>query len=188
MKLRPTACFSLPSANQQGMVLIVGLLMVLLLTIIGVAAIRGSGLQESMAFNMRDKTVAFQAAESALRACESDVAVANKIPEIKCGRDGGVCNDLNSTPEQSINNNATYWLSVARTIVKDAIIPNVASSPKCLIEIVNPDIAQCNILMGNSTQISDTPPPNCPTSYRVTAQGIGAEKTTQVVLQSTYAN
>lgn len=175
--------------SQRGVVLIAGLLMVVLLTIIGLAAIRGSGLQESMAFNMRDSTVAFQSAESALRACESLLVAGKAAPAVNCTINGGVCDDLNLTPKDSINNNPDFWLTRARINAGLALpeVPNVAEQPKCLIEVIQPNIPLCNFIMGNSLQMG-TVPPNCPPSYRVTSRGIGAELTTQVILQSTYAN
>jgi type IV pilus assembly protein PilX len=59
--------------NERGMVLIIAMIMVLLMTIIGLAAIRGSGLQEMMAGNMRDMQLRFQAAESGASAGEMSV-------------------------------------------------------------------------------------------------------------------
>jgi len=176
--------------SQRGVVLIAGLLMVVLLTVIALAAIRGSGLQESMAFNMRDTTVAFQSAESSLRSCEFRLRpAAGAAPQVNCTAGGGVCNDLNLIPANSINNDPVFWLNVAQnmnTALGLPNIPDVAQQPRCLIEIIPVNIPQCNFLMLNSTQVG-TNPPNCRTSYRVTAQGVGAEITTQVVLQSTYA-
>lgn len=53
--------------KQKGATLIIALIMLLLLTIIGMASISDTNLQEKMAGNLRDKNIAFQAAESALR-------------------------------------------------------------------------------------------------------------------------
>lgn len=53
--------------HQNGSVLIVALIMLLLLTIIGLASIRGTSLQENMASNLRDSSIAFMDAETALR-------------------------------------------------------------------------------------------------------------------------
>jgi type IV pilus assembly protein PilX len=53
--------------NQKGATLIVALIMLLLLTIIGMASINDTNLQEKMAGNLREKNIAFQAAEAALR-------------------------------------------------------------------------------------------------------------------------
>lgn len=58
---------------ERGAVLIVALVMLLLLTVIGLASMRGTSLQESMAGNLRDGDVAFQAAEASLRKGEEVV-------------------------------------------------------------------------------------------------------------------
>lgn len=56
---------------QQGSVLIIALIMLLLLTMIGLASMRDTSLQEAMAGNTRDSNLALQAAEAALRKGES---------------------------------------------------------------------------------------------------------------------
>lgn len=53
-------------ANQSGAVLVMSLVILLVLTIIGVAAMRTSSLEERMAGNIQEATHAFQAAESGL--------------------------------------------------------------------------------------------------------------------------
>lgn len=55
---------------QRGAALVVGLIMLMLLTLIGVAGMRESLLQQKMTSNTKDREVALQAAESALRAAE----------------------------------------------------------------------------------------------------------------------
>jgi type IV pilus assembly protein PilX len=60
-------------SQQNGAVLLVALIMLLLLTILGAAAMRDTNLQERMAGNMRDHNLAFQAAEAALRFAEQEV-------------------------------------------------------------------------------------------------------------------
>ncbi|WP_345890269.1 PilX N-terminal domain-containing pilus assembly protein [Pseudomonas sp. PDNC002] len=56
--------------SQGGAVLLVSLVMLLLLTIVGLAGLRMAQLEERMAGNLRDRQVAFQGAEAALRAGE----------------------------------------------------------------------------------------------------------------------
>src|SRR3546814_12468600 len=55
---------------QNGSALIISLVFLLILTMIGIASIQDSTLQERMAGNERDKNLAFQAAEAALRVGE----------------------------------------------------------------------------------------------------------------------
>ncbi|TBU92954.1 pilus assembly PilX family protein [Phytopseudomonas dryadis] len=57
--------------SQRGAILIVALIMLLLVTIIGLASMRGTSLQERMAGNLRDQELALQAAEAALRKGET---------------------------------------------------------------------------------------------------------------------
>lgn len=63
---------SLPD-TQRGAVLVVALVMLLLLTIIGLASIRGTTLQENMAGNLRESSLSLQAAEAALRKGEKTI-------------------------------------------------------------------------------------------------------------------
>lgn len=55
---------------QRGAVLFTSLVMLLLLTIIGVTAMSNTTLQERMAGSFRDRDLAFEAGETALRAAE----------------------------------------------------------------------------------------------------------------------
>ena len=59
--------------KQQGAILIVALIMLLLLTIIGLSSMRGTSLQENMTGNMRDSNLSLQAAEAVLRKGEQIV-------------------------------------------------------------------------------------------------------------------
>lgn len=52
---------------QRGAVLIVGLLLLLVLTMLGVTSMRSAMLEERMTGNVQDNVVAFQAAEAGLR-------------------------------------------------------------------------------------------------------------------------
>ena len=56
--------------RQRGVALVVSLILLLVATIVGLAASRGTLLQERMSANSYDRSLAFQRAESALRAAE----------------------------------------------------------------------------------------------------------------------
>lgn len=60
--------------KQQGSVLIVSLILLLILTITGVSSINNIGMNERMAGNYKDHDLAFQAAEAALFAGETKAA------------------------------------------------------------------------------------------------------------------
>ncbi len=59
-----------PPNRQNGAVLVVGLLILLVLTLIGVNAMQGTLFEQKMAANTGDRNLAFQNAESALRDAE----------------------------------------------------------------------------------------------------------------------
>jgi type IV pilus assembly protein PilX len=67
MKRHMTRIRSFPSSSpqaQRGIVLVVGLVFLLVLTIIGVTSLRTTTLEERMAGNLQQRTVAFQDAEA----------------------------------------------------------------------------------------------------------------------------
>lgn len=56
--------------KQKGSVLIVAMVLLLAMTLIGMAGIEVTSLEEKMVFNIRDRQVAFEASEAALLAAE----------------------------------------------------------------------------------------------------------------------
>lgn len=59
--------------KQAGMALPIALVMLLISTMVGLAAIRSATNQEKMSANMYDRSLAYQAAEAALRAAEEAI-------------------------------------------------------------------------------------------------------------------
>ena len=57
--------------RQSGAVLVIGLIILVVLTLLGVQGMRTNVAQERMASNMRERNLAFQAAEAALRQGEA---------------------------------------------------------------------------------------------------------------------
>ena len=68
--------------NQRGVALVVALMLLVVATLIGLAGIRSTTLQERMSANMYDRSLAFQRAESALRAAEDAITGARQIATI----------------------------------------------------------------------------------------------------------
>lgn len=59
--------------RQRGAALLTGLIFMVILTLLGITAARMAGLEERMSGNMRDRALAMQAAEMALRDAERDI-------------------------------------------------------------------------------------------------------------------
>lgn len=171
-------------AHQRGAVLIVGLVMVLLITIVGLSAIRGTGLQESMAGNMRDRNLAFQAAESALRMGESFVSINVKtLPAFDCTN--GLCRDQEIVPSNSVRYwKEEEWEDIAVGVVLE--LAGVADEPRVIVEELDSDMGSCaanegsGVGVGSLTMVGDCIP------YRISALGYGADQNTQVIVQSAY--
>jgi type IV pilus assembly protein PilX len=62
------------SSRQQGVALVVALLLLIVITLVGLAAVRGTIMQQRMAANQFDRQIAFQSAEAAMRAAQALVA------------------------------------------------------------------------------------------------------------------
>ena len=63
----PTFFPSYQARSEQGAVLVTGLIFLVVLTLLGVAAMSINSMEERMAGNSRDLNIAFQAAGSGLR-------------------------------------------------------------------------------------------------------------------------
>lgn len=105
--------------QDRGFVLIASLLILVVLTIIAVAMFRNFGLQEKMAGNLREKTRAFELAQSALKQAEtwlkqnSSTGVACAAGQVQVAASPRICDqasplaDPNSLLLASTNGGAT---------------------------------------------------------------------------------
>lgn len=83
--------------RQQGVSLVVVLILLLVITLLGLAVLRGTLMSERMSANMYDRSLGFQSAESALRDAEVVVrgaAVSGTIVGLDCTAAGQECPSL----------------------------------------------------------------------------------------------
>lgn len=165
--------------RQRGMTLIVGLIMVLLMTLVGMAAIRGSSMQELMAGNMRDRNLAFQAAEAGLRAGENLLTNAT-IPVFD-----GTTVGLYQVMDDSSNTGFwdTYGWNTASSSTSMGL-EYVTSQPRYVIE----EVTSTSTLSadGGAIDFAATLKTEETVFYRVTSRGEGGTDGAVVILQSTY--
>lgn len=113
---------------QRGVALVVALVLLILVTLVGLAAVRGTTLQQRMTANFYDRSIAFQSAEAALAA--GAAALAAGTTNIRnCGQGGGACaaNPFLDSPVPTAN-----VVTVAdATFVKAA---NALTAPQFVIE------------------------------------------------------
>jgi type IV pilus assembly protein PilX len=176
--------------NQSGAILIVGLIFLIVFTLLGITALQTTALEERMAGNMRDWTVAFQAAEAALRDAEADVLKSDRVQGATGFSDGcnsaapyvGLCLPSSGTPVwQSVDFSAATPQYVSYGAVTGAAaLTGLAVQPKYIIEALPNQ-------RGKSLVVSNNPiAPAGKYIYRITARGYGADAASQVTVQSVY--
>lgn len=171
--------------GEKGAVLVVGLIMVLLISIIGVSAIRGSNLQESMAGNMRERNLAFQAAESALRIGEG--IVSDQVSRPLITNTQGLYSDTYRDPASSILtfSNAD-WLNSAKVRATALELDYVTREPTYVVEQLDPDIGIGAAMEGSAIDLEGMQNTGDITPYRITARGFGGSVDSIKTLQTSY--
>ncbi len=163
--------------RQRGVVLVVGLLLLLVMTVLGVTTIKSTILEEKMAGNLRDKDLAFQAAEAALRDGERLVRCNNCALDINgltglnmdCSSSGLCVANGELDPVADLRSGAglEYGVYTGATALPD----DYSSSPRYVVE-----------------GIRYWPPgaPGWKVVYRITAIGHGGTSQATAVHQSVY--
>ena len=159
------------SAKQRGTALIVAMVMLLVLTLLGVTAIRNTTLQERMAGNLRDSNLAFQAAERALRDGEKFLRSPTLPPFT--GANGLLV--MHDQAGEGAFWSSYDWVGNGRAA---AGVLEVASAPLYVIEELPPVP-----VAGGSERFGPLPDIGF---YRVTAQGVGGTSDAVSILQTTY--
>ena len=185
---------------ENGAALFVSLVFLLIMTIAGLAGMQNTSLQEKMAGHLRDSDLAFQAAESALKAGEAILKGTN-IPTFTCSSatDGLYVNAYPGTTSdcptylgwpsnnQSKNpyppENESFWVNNTDVVkLSSSQFKNLADQPKYVIETLSSGVS-VNQSPGKTLEAGI---PILPSSkyYRVTAHGTGLTINSVVVLQS----
>lgn len=169
------------------MALAFALILLVLVTLLGVATIRGNTIQQRMTANFYDREIAFQAAEAALRVGAASLAVSG-IGIRNCGPGGITCT---IDPFKSGNLNVDHIHTVTAT--QFAIGGNAASQPQYVIENLgawpNPDSNTGFDQSANAAQYGAQGLSQTSIYYRITARSgdpasIGERSV--VTLQATY--
>lgn len=164
--VQPARC----AASQSGAVLIVSLIMLLLLTMIGVTSMQTTSLEERMAGNMRDKNLAFQAAETTLRVAEATLPPPPPpAPQMIFNGSNGYY-DSAATPAVTTD---AFWEDYTNSHDSGISLANLSQAPRYIIQdmdCIPPAIAPC---VGQHI-------------YRITAYAYGGSTNAVVILQSIY--
>lgn len=183
---------SITGHHQQGVVLILGMIMVLLMTIVGLAAIRGTGLQETMAGNMRERTIAFQHAEAGLRVGESWVGVSDIADNAFDGTVAGEYGDLGLADSAVFTTSIREWTPEDwQSRSKDSGLQLAgdadAETPRYLVERLNVLAQQAAEATGSGIDLGSLDATGIEIDmYRITARGSSPSGNSDAIVQSGF--
>ncbi len=176
-----------PARRQRGVALLTGLIFMVILTLLGITAARMAGLEEKMSGNMRDRSLAMQAAEMALRDAEQDirgpVAGSTRSPPVS-----GISNFVAACTDGLCYNGPSgfatpIWTTVSMTATAGPSVEYGANTPADPNDIVGVSAPPRYLIEG----IRKTPPGGAEAFYyRVTVRAQGANPNTVVWLQEVF--
>ncbi len=161
--------------RQQGAVLIVSLIILMVMTMIGLSSMQSTIVEEKMAGNMRDQSVAFQAAETALRAGE--VYLGTPILPV-FNNSNGLYQPASGMTELPVWETID-WSDTSEVItVSHLTIADAMKNPVYIIEQLAEVVDSSGSLEAALPKVS--------AYYRVTARASGTSAVSKVVLQSVF--
>ncbi len=166
------------NTKENGAVLVISLIMLLVLMVLGVSSMSTVVLEEKMVGNMRDQDLAFQAAEAGIRDAETWIQPLTTLPT-DC--ETSPCNVWKRNILTGLEkNNFTWWTNsensreFGTSDTKD--LETVATDPRYIIE--HQAYVRDSLTVGHS-------PGTGRDYYRITSYGVGANASAVKVLQST---
>lgn len=161
-----------PKQGQRGVSLVIVLILLLIMTLLGLAVLRSTLLEERMTANLYDRSLSFQAAEAALREAE-EIAATEPIPSSGCSN--GVCaTPLADTTDRWRDAGFSGWRNASNTV-------NTRTTPTSFfIEYMGeaPTWPGCDRLVPVHAQCLRP-------TYRITARSAEANRA-QVILQTNF--
>ena len=163
--------------RQQGVALFLSLVLLLVLTIVGVSSVQTTSLEVRMTRNHNDRTIAFQAAESALRDAEAVLWALPTAVDFDTPDGRYTVADF----KQEEHWRGDIW-SGAGSIVAATDVEGAIEQPRYIIENLGPVINEENAYMLDDPYGAGGP--DRIEMFRVTARGVGGTTAAQVFLQS----
>ena len=168
--------------QQKGATLVIALLILLVLTVLGIASMQVTRLEERMAGNSRDVNLAFQGAEAGLRDAEERIRTWNEFTlPASCALPPCVVWQKDTVPPDLRDQPLTWWTTnaVEYGVAGSQEITEVTRDP--LVAIEDLDFVYDSAA---STQSYSHEPGR--SFYRITANSSGASNTAEAVLESTF--
>lgn len=179
-------------SSSSGAALIMSLVILLVLTVLGISAMKSAGQQENIISNLRDHNLAFYAANSALAYAEGQLSTSTTPPGANQSEAFGtiysadvfVKNKILSATSETLAGtayNSQVWGTPSTPSQYATQYPyklaNVSSSPSYIIQLIQYDCPPSTTSRATG---------KCRFSYRITARGFGETSNSRVLLQATY--
>lgn len=159
-----------PGRKEEGLALIVALIMLLVMTVVGVLGMEETALEERMLQNMRDKSVSADAGDSMLRSLERFLASESGRPEAfkasacaeppYCGQTKAAVWEAGEQPWRQHLDDWPWWLSQAMPYGGQAAdaprLAGVSQRPHGLIEYDGFDLSSEDLSFGVAVTDSQT--------------------------------
>ena len=168
--------------RQNGATLVVAMLILLVLTVLGIASMQVTRLEERMAGNSRDVNLAFQGAEAGLRDAEERVRGYSEFTlPVSCSAAPCSVWQKNVAPQDLRDQPLSWWTTNATEygVAGTKEVTEVTRDPLVVVEDLDfvADSVASTPAYGHQTGRS---------FYRITANSSGASNTAEVVLESTF--
>lgn len=175
-----------PRRAQGGAALAVSLVMLLLMTMIGLAGMQSTVLEERMTGNLRDRDLAFKAAESALQNAESLLDPSTALPTFSdAGTSGFYSRTSTAVPDWKAS--STWTTANSLGSYTGGTLAKVKTLPSFFIEELAYTTTMSSSTGGGleaGAQLASQSGTN--TYYRITARGTGGTDNAEVIVQSVF--
>ena len=158
--------------RQSGISLVVVMILLVITALLGIAILRSSMMQERMSANVRDRSVAFQGAEAALRYAHEDV-LGGGAWDVDTPQPGDSCTGDGICPTGA----AAAWVRVPAAAY-NAAAAQLAEAPEYWIEYIGTGPARIGSCETTSSTLDCQSP-----IYRITARS-RSEGRAAVVIQA----
>lgn len=179
---------NLSKAKQQGAVLAVSLILLLVLTLVGITGMQTTSMEEKMSGNGRDYDMAFQAAEVALRNAESYVTgLVTAVDFDSATNFDGLLSEAEIEPNYFSDDTwfATGGSTVGSVQPGNAVSSMYGSQPRYIVKFLAENDPDSNARL-NVVGYGEQLPGALVTVFKVTARGTGGTDNSKVILQSHY--
>ena len=199
-----TRCVSIPKVHQKGLALFMSLVILLVVTLLGVASVQTTMMEEQMSRNSRDANIAMLAAESAIEDGETYIETlgaaqaADDAAKLAAGETPvellafiDVDAEANGLYFEASSTDTPNWVGVVWSdpdgsyLSASTSIAGVETQPKYIIEYIK----TVNVVERDSINVNNVGQSvvtGRSQIFRVTAFGTGGSADARAMLQSTY--